>query len=62
MVLSRNGQNLRAKKFDTVLINPPYVVTTTQELTDSQKEAGIEASWAGGNDGTELLYGIIFCR
>ena len=32
------------------------MVTTTAELVASQHEAGLAASWAGGADGTALLY------
>ena len=46
--------------FDIVLINPPYVVTTSTELEESQQKASIEASWAGGLNGTELLYGKFY--
>ena len=60
VVLSRSGMNLRSSVFDVVLINPPYVVTTSDELAESQNGASLEASWAGGIDGTELLYGEIF--
>ena len=60
VVLSRSGINLRSSVFDVVLINPPYVVTTSDELAESQNGASLEASWAGGIDGTELLYGEVF--
>jgi hypothetical protein len=29
----------------------PYVVTSPEELLDAQTKKGIEASWAGGEDG-----------
>ena len=57
VILSRSGIDLRSSVFDVVLINPPYVVTSSDELAESQNGASLEASWAGGVDGTELLYG-----
>ena len=56
MILSKSASNLRHHQFDVVLLNPPYVVTTTAELAESQHEGGLAASWAGGADGTALLY------
>ncbi|XP_041984709.1 methyltransferase N6AMT1 [Aricia agestis] len=38
-------------KFDIVLFNPPYVVTDPEEC----KGNGIEASWAGGVKGREVI-------
>lgn len=38
-------------KIDLLLFNPPYVVTGPEELRSS----GIEASWAGGKDGREVI-------
>jgi release factor glutamine methyltransferase len=52
--LSLNGQ-----KYDVVIFNPPYVVTSKDELSDAQEKKGIEASWAGGEDGTEVLLQVI---
>ncbi|XP_045490388.1 methyltransferase N6AMT1 isoform X1 [Pieris rapae] len=39
------------KKFDIVIFNPPYVVTGSEECMSN----GIEASWAGGNKGREVI-------
>ena len=50
------GSCLRTGLFDFVLLNPPYVVTTSEELHKSQKEQDLSASWSGGNNGTELLF------
>ena len=56
LALSRSGINLRANIADFILINPPYVVTSNEELIESQNECSLEASWAGGKDGTKLLF------
>jgi methylase of polypeptide subunit release factors len=34
------GISLRNKMFDFILINPPYVVTSSEELKTSQMEPG----------------------
>ncbi len=39
------------KKIDILLFNPPYVVTDAGELGSN----GIEAAWAGGKDGREVM-------
>ena len=52
--LSQNGE-----KYDVIIFNPPYVVTSKEELDDAQEKKGIEASWAGGEDGTEVLMQVI---
>ena len=56
LALSRSGVNLRANIADFILINPPYVVTSNEELAESQNDCSLEASWAGGQDGTKLLF------
>ena len=56
LALSRSGVNLRANIADFILINPPYVVTSNEELAESQNDCALEASWAGGQDGTKLLF------
>ena len=40
---------------DIIIFNPPYVVTSQEELNEAQEKKGIEASWAGGKDGIEVL-------
>jgi len=39
------------KSIDILLFNPPYVVTEAGELGSN----GIEAAWAGGKDGREVM-------
>lgn len=38
-------------KVDLLIFNPPYVVTDSNEVSNQ----GIEASWAGGIDGREII-------
>jgi release factor glutamine methyltransferase len=45
-------------KIDVLLFNPPYVPCETEELTavlHSNEEFGIDAAWAGGKHGREVL-------
>ena len=35
------------------------MVTSQEELADAQEKKGIEASWAGGTDGIEVLLKVI---
>ena len=44
---------------DVIIFNPPYVVTSAQEFADAQKTKSIEASWAGGEDGIQMLEGCL---
>merc|ERR1712130_566370 len=46
----------RSNLFDFILINPPYVVTSSDELNQSQTKKDLSASWAGGKNGTEFLF------
>ncbi len=42
-------------KFDVIIFNPPYVATESSELIHAQITKGIEASYAGGLHGVEVL-------
>ena len=44
--------NYRMKEsIDLIIFNPPYVVTSEQELKNAQKKKDLEAAWAGGTNG-----------
>ena len=38
-----------------IIFNPPYVATEQDELERAQEQKGIEAAWAGGKFGIEVL-------
>ena len=42
-------------EFDVIIFNPPYVVTSKEELSEAQSKMSIEASWAGGEYGISVL-------
>jgi release factor glutamine methyltransferase len=46
-------------KIDILIFNPPYVVTPQEELEEAQRKKDIEASWAGGKDGIEVLLRLL---
>ena len=46
-------------KIDILIFNPPYVVTPEDELHEAQRKKDIEASWAGGRDGIEVLLRLL---
>lgn len=41
--------------FDLIIFNPPYVPTDRSELDRALRERDIVASWAGGQDGREVI-------
>ena len=41
--------------FDVIVFNPPYVATDEDELSEAQTRKGIEAAWAGGRHGIQVL-------
>ena len=43
------------QEFDVIIFNPPYVVTSEEELSEDQSKMSIEASWAGGEYGISVL-------
>ncbi|XP_053382219.1 methyltransferase N6AMT1-like isoform X2 [Mercenaria mercenaria] len=53
-LVSGLAERLR-KRADVLLFNPPYVVTPSQEVGSN----GIEASWAGGEDGREVINRVL---
>lgn len=38
-----------------MIFNPPYVVTTDEEMEHAKKEKDVTAAWAGGEDGTVVI-------
>lgn len=47
------------QKFDIIIFNPPYVATSKDELLKAQDTKGIEASWAGGEFGIQILLDFV---
>lgn len=48
------------KDLDKIFIfNPPYVTTDKYELNQALEEKNIVASWAGGENGSEVIYDFI---
>ncbi|KAI0988955.1 hypothetical protein GJ496_007312 [Pomphorhynchus laevis] len=45
-------------KVDAVICNPPYVVTSHEELVNASSD-NISRSWAGGDNGREVILRII---
>ena len=43
------------ESIDIIIFNPPYVATENTELANAQTKKGIEAAWAGGKDGIQVL-------
>ncbi|CDW89788.1 hemk methyltransferase family member 2-like [Stylonychia lemnae] len=54
-----NFTNLMKGSVDVFIFNPPYVVTPEDELMKAQQKRDIEASWAGGKDGIQVLMAFI---
>ena len=44
------------RQVDVLIFNPPYVETPKEELEEAQQTKGIAASWAGGEDGADVVY------
>jgi len=40
---------------DLIIFNPPYVSTTDEELKEAKDDKGVSASWAGGEDGAQVI-------
>lgn len=59
VIVDDSGQSFRDGMFDYILINPPYVVTSSEELLASQNNKDLSTSWSGGIEGTELLYSTL---
>ncbi|TNV75739.1 hypothetical protein FGO68_gene10892 [Halteria grandinella] len=53
-----DGMGLEGK-VDILIFNPPYVVTPKEELEMAQEKKDIEASWAGGENGIEVLMAFL---
>ena len=51
IVVSDLGTCFMSQKIDVIIFNPPYVPTPPEEVGSH----GIEASWAGGDDGREVI-------
>ena len=47
---------------DIMIFNPPYVVTSTEELQDPSFDASLSKAWAGGIDGREVIDDFLFKR
>eukprot|EP00727_Mastigamoeba_balamuthi_P007600 m51a1_g3460 putative s-adenosyl-l-methionine-dependent methyltransferase (209) ;mRNA; r:695447-696230 len=50
-----NADLLLKESLDVIVFNPPYVPTDDEELQSACASRGIEAAWAGGKDGMEVL-------
>ncbi len=59
MNLSTNLVDRLNGRLDILIFNPPYVVTDKQELKEAQAKRDIEASWAGGEQGIEVLMNLL---
>ena len=44
---------------DVLVFNPPYVVTDSAELERAIRDRDIYASWAGGENGTQVILEFI---
>ena len=52
---------LRPGLIDVLIFNPPYVPTSTEELTEATDARDISAAWAGGIRGREVLDLLLPC-